>query len=432
MSDTVTTLNAPVVGASATDSQTPTKGNPVEGAPPPKPTDFHSVGREWLKSQEAQKAAEAPVATEQAPAVAPEVETADDTGESLDFKWTLEENGQIRFEDGTLGPKIDVTEAGEVVTTEAEGAVAPAPEAEAPKTDAIKVTLPPRNPNEPEVEIEVSDPKVAEHLAHLKNGFMRKEEFKRRISDVEERETNQRMAQAMIEADPVGTVLNHIPKDVQAEVARALLYEHLQTLAPEIEQLWNNDAELRARRAETRSRITENRSVVEQRMAAERKGRMITDAIVSLIPETADPAEAERFERYAFADLRTIAARDGDVDPSKVAELLAPLARTFGFMNEPASPATHAGAVAAPPTPTPQPAPATATLTLAQRKAKALEEARRVMAAKAQRKAASLVPGSGAGAQPARPERPNFTTIEDASKWLKKNSGASWNAPSAA
>jgi len=305
---------------------------------------------------------------------------------------------------------------------DAYNATIPATEPEAPKEpEPIVVKLKARD-GVTDVEIEVTDEAVADALRTNAKDGLRGAEYRKKMQAVEEHLAERRAFETMLETNPEGLILQHLPEDKQASLAVALVAKHWDTIAPHLIK-FDTDASTRiAEAANAQIRMRDQQREYEQLSAQQKYGVQLESAVRALIPEHIDDATTEDFLAVAALDIGNAVKSAGRPIPVEdVPKVLAKRLALYGF-DKPASDAASAAptpvkrpvarAVAKPSAPTAPSVTATG--------ADPSKTVRRLVTA--QRVAAS-VPSAGAGAAPIRAPRaaPN-ESIEQASARLKKMS----------
>lgn len=313
--------------------------------------------------------------------------------------------------------EMEGAEDAEAATDETEDA-----EAATDEQSAATVKLPGMaERGEDELEIEVSDPAVAERLRRLANDGLRRAAYDEKIAAVEERETELRTAEELIEANPVGFVLGMMTPERQLEVAQALVTEHFESLRPIVERFMEDEAHVLREKVVLRDRTNNDRADAEGVVARRQAARAIMGAAQRLVPEDMDHGTASEFLKDAERDL-VDAARSGQaVTPDTVPQLLAKRIRMYGF-----SAGEMKGTAQSKTTAIARPVSDRAKA-IAERKVQVADSQKRVQRVQAQRKVAKAVPGPGAGAATVRtPLVPKGASIEDASRILREKGGSSW------
>lgn len=313
MPDTLTAPAAPDIGDAA--PATPTPGL---DAPPTHITDASKAFLAGLTDEQRRKPLEELVAKPAdptpVPATSPQADGASDLGDAV-------EEGAAPPDGSTWdeATKRWRTPDGKFVN----GA--------APETPPARVTLPGiGDRGEEDLDIEVSDPVVAERLERLRNDGLRRQEYNRRVEQLTERESAVREFSTLLQQDPVGLVLTRLSPDTKAQVARALLIEHMETLAPEFERLSDPDArrrdqvELRDRMADKQKEVTEYNRRLDY-------SRRCINAAAALVPEHIPDDTRSQFLRDAERDLVDAANRGEQITPDTVPNLIKERVRLYAF-----------------------------------------------------------------------------------------------------
>jgi hypothetical protein len=278
------------------------------------------------------------------------------------------------------------------------------------------VDLPPRRPGETPTQIEVSDEQTAEALKRMSNGFMYATEAKAKIAEADEKIAMVNDFEVMVQADPL-SIFDNMAGDAKLNIARAMLAENFEALAPEIELWWRDDSErklFRASNIETRNTARQN---FQQKRAWDIEVRKTGQALAALVPEGTPKEVSDEFLIAAGNYLGSIAdsRKSRLVSADEVPHLLAHWIKRFGFD----APGTGAPAQNAnPPAPTnaaPPVAPAAPVPTAA-----TVAKAQAVITARAAAKATTTV-GAGASPVTATNRPPKGLTIEQAADWAMQN-----------
>ena len=212
-----------------------------------------------------------------------------------------------------------------------------APTEQPPANDGAKVAIPSRHPNQPDLEIEVDDPEVAERLRQLRNGYLRGEEVRQMQNaiDAERQELDQ--IATRLQVDPEGFLFENIPPQRAASVA-------LQILAQEgvwsqvkniIEGLFDDDSREVVRTRLENERLKNRDAAVTQyqeRMAEQQTFRAAKEAIAVLIPEHLPEQQQVMLYQACQQDVRDAMERTGvrSLHPQDVAFIIAPRLREAG------------------------------------------------------------------------------------------------------
>jgi len=315
---------------------------------------------------------------------------------------------------------------------------APAAEAE-----AKVITLPGfQERGEQPIEIDVTDPEVAERLQRLAKDGLRRNEYIARSAKLEARQAEIEEFERAIDMDPTGFLLGKIPTEGQLEVARGLILEHFETLRPEIEKWYENGEERERNRVVLRDRMREasDRAHVESQKLA--YAREIMGSVHALVPETADDATVRQFMADVEFDLIQAARRGDRVSPETAPRLVEHRLRLYGFNGSqqptpesstvaPSAPAVPSNGSATPSAPPARPVSDRARAVAQRAAGPTTEEARaaqdRVRRAQASRRAAAAIPPAGVGAATVQaPVIPADADIRTASKLIRQKAGATW------
>ena len=288
---------------------------------------------------------------------------------------------------------------------------------EAPKALVTLKGQPERG--EEDIELDVGDAALVERIQRLQNDGLRKKDYEGKLQAVQQKEAEVSEFFTALEHNPIGTVLNAIPRDASLEVARALIAEHWDALLPELQQFSQDPTRVRETRLDARERSIaadkQTRSVID----AERRASAIMSATDALVPDTVAPAIRQQFIEDAERDLVKLAQQGVAVSPETVASQLQDRIRMYGFaVQSPVKPAKPAVArrVGSPDSPIAAPD---------VEKAKQVQA--RIQANAAVRKNAAAIPPAGRGPVATRkPLVPKGADIEAASDALSK--ADSWAA----
>lgn len=303
---------------------------------------------------------------------------------------------------------------------------------------AVRVTLPgDTQRDEEDLDIEVTDPAIAERLARLKNDGMRRNEFQRRIGEVATRESKLKEVEVSMATNPVGFMLDRITPARQIEVARALMAQHFEALAPDIEKFWYDESERKLALADIKESTIEARRTTESEVQYQAQIQQVIQTVQGLIPDTANDADAEEFLRDSLLHLEALSReRKAVVNPAEVPTLLTSRLTRYGFPKT----GTPAPAKTAPSVTPVAPSPAAPRVAVARPvgedakaiadRAKAAQQRQKIV--RAQRANAAAVAPAGAGAMPVeRPKPPKGADVKAASAWVRdKLTSNGWGAPS--
>ncbi len=165
-------------------------------------------------------------------------------------------------------------------------------EKEGDEAKAITVKVPGRQPEDEDLEIEVEDQELAERINHLRNGFMRGEEIRERMVQIDASEEAMEELSDSFEVDPAAFVMKWTDDENLPSVVLALLTESQvwDSLKAQIQKLFNDPQELRTAQAEAKSNRLEAAQKltkrIEQRKENAKSGAELRDAIDLMVPET--------------------------------------------------------------------------------------------------------------------------------------------------
>jgi hypothetical protein len=202
----------------------------------------------------------------------------------------------------------------------------------------ILVSLPGRREGDPDIQIEVTDPEVAEALQRQRNGYQRTEQVRLEREAIEKDKAERAEFVALVEQDPVAFVTQYVQPDQQIETAMFLLTQpqvwervqaHLESMLQDPSVLQVTRAELKAARFESRDRIRQERETRERHQAEAGK---VVAAVDTLVPQGLNEVQADRFHRDALADLSAYARRNNlqSLTPLQIVDALTPRLEAYG------------------------------------------------------------------------------------------------------
>lgn len=271
---------------------------------------------------------------------------------------------------------------------------------------------------EEDIELVLPDADAVERWNRAVNDGLRKKDYEAKLSVVAQKEAEVQEFFTALEHNPIGTVINAIPKAASLDVARALVAEHWDALFPELQQFSQDPTRVRETRLDARERTMQADAEARAVIAANQRAAAVLAATDALVPDSVSPEVRTRFLRDAERDLIDAAHRGVAVSPEAVRQLLHDRIQMYGFAQDPVKPAKP---VVARRVGQPNPAPATPDV----------ETAKQVQARLAQtaqvRKSAAAIPPAGRGPVAVRtPLVPKGADIEAASDALSK--ADSWAA----
>jgi hypothetical protein len=196
--------------------------------------------------------------------------------------------------------------------------------------EGLLVKVPGRHPHDPDLEIEVTDPEVAERLRQLRNGYMRGEEVRSAQQATEAEWQQIASVEEHIQMDPVGFVRTQLPPEYAPRLALQMLADPkvLKAVEKDLRELITpatyrtKMAELKAEMYETRELLAQARS---ERQAGERHAVEVRSAVAAMIPVEYDAEKSGAFLQAALTDLSEYATRNNlsRLDPAQLPVLLA-------------------------------------------------------------------------------------------------------------
>lgn len=409
MADTITTPTAPDAGA----------------PPAVAPANPYAAANAAMRAQGATWGTVAPQETEAAPQSDAEVDAAAVAaidaagGEETEAEaapvyegWVVDEQGRLHRPDGSFANAGEIDQYNASIPAEA------TPEAEsAPEPIVVKL----KGRDGADVEIEVTDEATAEALRTNAKDGLRGEEYRKKMAVAEEYLAERRAFETMMETNPEGLILQHLPHEKQVSLAVALVAKHWDAIAPNLVKF---DTEPTARISEAANaeiRMRDQQREYETLTASQKYGVQLESATRALIPEHIPDDVAEQFLADAARELGNTVRQRGQFPIDEVKTVLARRLALYGF-DKPASGTTSTSA----PTPLKRPTaravsrPQGNTATVATASAGANHGATVRRTVTAQRVAAA-VPPAGAGAAAVRaPMVPANADLKQASQALRK------------
>lgn len=171
--------------------------------------------------------------------------------------------------------------------------------------------LPGRNPNDPDIEIEMEGlgDEEREAFQRLRNGYMRREQLRVERDAFQEKEAVVNETIIALQTDPLNFVMDELKADMKADLARHLLSEQdvYEAVRDEIAN-WDADDSMRERdqaklalkRREAADAALRQRAAYQE---AVESARMVAGVLDVLIPEGFTETEAQAFHDAATYDL---------------------------------------------------------------------------------------------------------------------------------
>jgi hypothetical protein len=327
----------------------------------------------------------------------------------------------VKKEEAPVEAEAPQVEAAPDVAQEPEAEPEPeqATEPEAEPEPEFKVVLKGHaDRGEDDLELVLPDAEAVERFNRAVNDGLRKKDYEAKLQTVAQKEAEVAEFFTALEHNPIGTVINAIPREASLDVARALVAEHWDALFPELQQFSQDPTRVRETKLDARERAMQADQQARSVVQANQRAAAILSATEALVPDRVAPEIRTRFLRDAERDLIDAAQRGVAISPDTVQTLLHDRIAMYGFGQDPVKPVKPVVAKRVgqsnPPATTPD-----------VDKAKQVQ-ARLVQTAQA-RKAAAALPPAGRGAVAVRaPLVPKGADIEAASEHLAK--ADSWAA----
>lgn len=281
----------------------------------------------------------------------------------------------------------------------------------------ITVALPGRRPEDPPVEIEVSDPEVAERMRQLANSGMRRADYERAMGELQVERGEYAYIRHNLESDPAGFIVSHVRGDLRGAVVMELMADP-QVYDAVIDHIatWDNDPSARAvaqanMRAERLERAEQSRRAVAEEQKVTQNAQEIIHSVASSIPAHLSGTDREQWyvgavrylQEYAdYYDLRYL-------PPEHVPAVIEYYERTRQQARPPEPTSAPARATARP-VGAPKPAPQTPAANAGEQFTRARE---------AKRRAATIAP-AGAGPAPTT-AIPKHESVKDRIRYMREN-----------
>lgn len=260
---------------------------------------------------------------------------------------TWDEQGRAHRPDGSFATKAEI-EAGKVIQDEtkdelAEAVASEIPEetpeevpaeesAETEETPEFKVVLKGHTDRgEDDLELVLPDAEAVERFNRAVNDGLRRKDYDAKMQTVAQKEAEVQEFFTALEHNPIGTVLNAIPKEASLEVARALVAEHWDTLFPDLQQFSQDPTRVRETRLDSRERSMQADRQAREAIESTRRANAIMSATESLVPDEVAPTIRQQFLEDAERDLIKLASRGVAISPETVAQQLQDRIRMYGF-----------------------------------------------------------------------------------------------------
>lgn len=326
-----------------------------------------------------------------------------------------EETEETAVEEGAPEAEAEQVAAGEEETSEEE-----AEEAEtvsAPET----VRLRGRRPEDPDLEIEVDDPQIAERIRQNVNEGMRRDEFNRAVTELQQIKSEFEAVEVEIQADPVGFILESVPAETKTMLARHLLAEDevFEAIQEDIRNFEFDPTKRDARKTELElDRVKAERGAEETRTLRRNvhdQARTASRTLEGLISGNGlDDRQADRFFRFGMREVGRQMTTRGirEITPEEVIRFLDEEGVLANFGIDPSKRATLSTDAR---TATAR-APDSSAASKASEDGRAVEAQRvgaRLKEASERRRAAAATAPAGAGAAPVRHEFPKGQGVKE-------------------
>jgi hypothetical protein len=286
--------------------------------------------------------------------------------------------------------------------------------------DDLIVALPARNEGEEDVEIEVTDPKVAERLRQLKNSAMRGEEVRSVLDEARSAREQVEEFEDMLAADPGGVVIGAL-KDDPATMKHLTMYlltrpEVWEAVKDQVAALSDPQKfeNLQLRAQNERHELAQNfQEVASERRAVQQNYQDIQSTVALIMPPEMAEAQKGVFFSDALRDIAAYAERNRQltVNPRDIPIILAARMTASGIDPVKAAHRVATGAGAAGKnrgsgngTRDGKPAPSGA----ATREKAPQRTGAQMVEGSQRRRVAAAIPGAGAGAEGMGLKKPTF------------------------
>lgn len=192
---------------------------------------------------------------------------------------------------------------------------------------------------EEDLELVLPDAEAVERFNRAVNDGLRKKDYEAKLQTVAAKEAEVAEFYTALEHNPIGTMLNAIPREVQVQVAQALVAEHWDSLFPQLQQFAQDPTGVYKTRLEAREQAIAADRQARVAVEANQKAQAILTATEALVPDTVTPDIKAAFLADAERDLIALAQQGAAIAPSEVGSLLARRIQMYGFtQQDPARP----------------------------------------------------------------------------------------------
>lgn len=210
-----------------------------------------------------------------------------------------------------------------------------------------KVVLPGRRPGDADMEIEITDPVIAERLGQMVNGYERKSESVARLHHANSLIDQAKEFQASIAVDPAGVVLEQLDEESQGylllrQLTNPTLWEKLgPTIITMLSDETGREMELMRAKLEAEShRLREKKTAeITERRAADRNTRAVQMAVDAIIPPNLNADQRKLWRQDALSEIAALVERNRltELHPADIPMILAARLRAQGIAPEHAS-----------------------------------------------------------------------------------------------
>jgi hypothetical protein len=189
---------------------------------------------------------------------------------------------------------------------------------------------------EDDIELDVTGlpDEVIQRIKRNENMGLRRKEYDTAMSKVADLEAQQVEVETRLRVNPEGFVLDNLAPATRLKVGAAILLEHWDEFAPDIQALWD-DPTARARAlTDIKNGVRNGSQLVQTQVSGAVFVKTMKQAINSTIPDGVDPSDAIAYRAAAEAVIAQEIESGKQVSPEKVPQLLSKLSTRYGFVPE--------------------------------------------------------------------------------------------------
>lgn len=293
-----------------------------------------------------------------------------------------------------------------------------------PPVEPIVVALPGRRPGDPDMEIEVSDPQVAERIQNALRSYERKADSTARYQAAERLRQEADEFLTMVQINPTQVVADRLSPERQAYLALQLLTSDQlwPALEPHVAGLLNDDsgqtrrlivAELRAEGLRLQQQAAQQ---IEGQRAADRNAGQVRRAIEAIVPPSLTGGQRDAWAQDALAAVAQYVEQHNlqSLHPMDLPMVLAGRLRAWNTDPQAAAAHLHATMTGRRNAPSGEPAPS---------RPAAPTGPQLVRAAAMRREAAAAAPAGGHAPPAQAPQMPATAKVEDAINFRRAQLG---------